>query len=291
MRFSQFPADLQEKLAVNAGILLTSFTPATGAFSQSNILGATSGGVSVTFTPSYKDYGEDVDNCPKNTKELKQIESVECKMSGTLVTATTASAKSLMAIADIGSVDTTKITPRNSIASGDFADLWYVCDYSDKNGATAGGYIAICLHDALSTGGFSMQSTDLEKGTFEFEYTGHTSLATPDELPMDIYIVAGSSESGTYALSFASGEGADSGDTALTGMTSTPGAGESYVYMTGYSLWVPAQGTVLTGSAWTAWNGSADIVATTGMDIVLAIITTATGVANHAGKTIVTAKA
>ena len=74
-------------------------------------------------------------------------------------------------------------------------------------------------------------------------------------------------------------------------MTSTPGAGESYVYQTGYSLYVPAQNTVLAGTAWTAWNGSDDITAATGMDIVLAIVTTATGVANHAGKTVVVAKA
>jgi len=291
MKFTQLPADVQKKLTVNAGIIATAFTPATGTVSASDILGATTGGVNVTYTPTYKDFGEDMDNCPKNTMELKQLESVECKISGTFVTLTTANAKSLLGASDIDSVDTTKVTPRATLTTADFDNFWIIGDYSELNGDTNGGYVAIEVTNALSTGGFSFQSTDLEKGQFAFEYTGHISLATPTTMPMTIYIKAGTAESAAYAISFASEAGTLSGDTALSGMTSTPGAGESYVYQTGYSLWVPAQGTVLAGTAWTAWNGSDDITATTGMDIVLAIVTTATGVANHAGKTTVVAKA
>ena len=33
-------------------------------------------------------YGDDIDNCPKNTKELKKLDSWEAKMSGTFVTVT-----------------------------------------------------------------------------------------------------------------------------------------------------------------------------------------------------------
>lgn len=291
MKFTQLPADVQKKLTVNAGIIASDFNPATGVLDAADIIGATSGGVSVSYAPSYKDFGEDLDNCPKNTMELKQIESVECKMSGTFVTVTTANAKSMLGAADIDSVDTTKITPRKTLTAADFDDFWVIGDYSDLNGATNGGFVAIQIKNALSTNGFNFQSTDLEKGQFAFEYMGHMSLAEPDTMPMIIYIKAGTAESGTYPLSFASAAGTLSGDTALSGMTSTPGAGESYVYQTGYSLYVPAQGTVLAGTAWTAWNGSDDITAATGMDLVLAIVTTASGVANHAGKVTVVAKA
>lgn len=291
MKFTQLPADVQKKLTVNAGIIASDFNPATGVLDAADIIGATSGGINVSYVPTYKDFGEDVDNCPKNTMELKQIDSVECKMGGTFITVTTANAKSLLGAADIDSVDTTKITPRRTLTAADFDDFWVIGDYSDLNGATNGGFVAIQIKNALSTNGFNFQSTDLEKGQFAFEYMGHTSLAAPDTMPMIIYIKAGTAESGTYAISFASAAGSVSGDTALSGMTSTPGAGESYVYQTGYSLWVPAQGTVLAGTAWTAWNGSDDITAATGMDLVLAIITTASGVANHAGKVTVVAKA
>ena len=36
-----------------------------------------------------------------------------------------------------------KVTPRNDVLETDFADIWWVGDYSDKNGDTNGGYVAI----------------------------------------------------------------------------------------------------------------------------------------------------
>ena len=290
MRFYDLPVDFVEKLATNAGILLTDFTPATGAYSQADIFAATTGGISASIVPSYKDYGEDVDNCPKNSKEMKQLDSVECKLSGTALTITTATVKSLIGAADVGTVDTTKITPRAMLESGDFDDLWYVCPYSDKTGDTNGGFLAIKLINALSTGGFAIQSTDKEKGQFAFEYMGHSSIYSPEELPFEVYVKEGTSESGDFLLEFASAAGSELGDTALRGMTETPGASESYVYQTGYELVMPSAGQILAGSAWTAWNGTDDITATTGMDIILAVILTATGAAQHAGKTIVVSK-
>lgn len=287
MRFYDLPVDFVEKLTTNAGILLTDFTPATGAYSAADIFAATTGGINASIVPTYKDYGEDVDNCPKNSKEMKQLDFVECKLSGTALTITTATVKSLIGAADVGTVDTTKITPRAALAAGDFDDLWYVCPYSDKTGATGGGYLAIKLINALSTGGFTIQSTDKEKGQFEFEYMGHSSIYTPEELPFEVYVKEGTSEAGDFLLEFVSAAGSLTGDTALSGMTETPGAGESYVYQTGYGLVLPAAGQILAGSAWTAWNGSDDITATTGMDIILAVILTATGAAQHAGKTVV----
>ena len=291
MRFYDLPVDFVEKLATNAGIMLTDFTPATGAYSTADILFATTGGITATIVPTYKDYGEDVDNCPKNSKEMKVLDSVECKFAGTALTITTATVKSLIGAADIGTVDTTKITPRYSLESGDFDDLWYVCPYSDKTGATNGGYLAVKLANALSMGGFSLKSTDKEKGQFAFEYMGHSSIATPEVLPFEVYVKEGTSESGDFLLEFASAAGTTSGTTKITGMTETPSGSESYVYQTGYGLVLPSAGQVLAGSAWTAWNGIVDITATTGMDIIIAVKVTATGVASHAGKGIVVAKA
>jgi hypothetical protein len=119
---------------------------------------------------------------------------------------------------------------------------------------------------------------------------GHSSIYSPEELPFEVYVKEGTSESGDFLLEFASAAGTELGDTALSGMTETPGAGESYVYQTGYGLVLPSAGQILAGSAWTAWNGTDDITATTGMDIIVAVILTATGAAQHAGKTIVVSK-
>lgn len=194
MRFTQIPANTFKELQLNAGILTSNFAPTTGTVESNAILGATSGGVSFAATPTYTDQGDGIDNCPKNMMELKKLESWEVKMSGTFLTVNTAQAKSLMAAADIGSPDTTKVTPRNDVALTDFDDIWWIGDYSDKNGATNGGYIAIHMMNALSTGGFQLQSGDKAKGQFAFEYTAHYSMDAPDTVPYEIYIKAGTAE-------------------------------------------------------------------------------------------------
>lgn len=197
-KFTQIPTDTFKKLQLGAGILTTEFDPATGELTASNIIGATSGGVSFEATPSFTDFGEDIDNCPKNTKELKVLDSWEAKMSGTFVTMDTKAAASVIGTAAVAAEDQTKVVPRNSIDAKDFKDMWWVGDYSDVNedGSSAGkaGFIAIKLINALSTGGFKIQSGDKAKGTFEFEYTGHYSLENIDTVPFELYIKAGSAD-------------------------------------------------------------------------------------------------
>ena len=194
MKFTKIPSDAFQKLQINAGILTTDFTPATGTIGEAGQIGATTGGVNFTATPTYSDFGEDIDNCPKNMKELKKLDSWEVKMSGTFVNADTAIAKMLVGAADIGTPDTTKITPRNDVLESDFETIWLVGDYSDKNGETNGGFIAIKLINALSTGGFQLQTSDKAKGQFAFEFTGHYSMSAQDTVPFEIYIKAGTAE-------------------------------------------------------------------------------------------------
>lgn len=194
MKFTKIPSDAFQKLQINAGILTTDFTPATGTISETGQIGATTGGVNFAATPTYKDYGEDIDNCPKNTKELKQLDSWDAKVSGTFVNADTAIAKSLCGAADIDTTDATKITPRNYLKDSDFDDIWIVGDYSDMNGETNGGFIAIHLLNALSTGGFQMKTADKAKGQFAFEYMAHYSINEQETVPFEIYIKAGTAE-------------------------------------------------------------------------------------------------
>lgn len=197
-KFTQIPTDTFKKLQLGAGILTTEFNPATGELTASNIIGATSGGVSFEATPSFTDFGEDIDNCPKNTKELKKLDSWEAKMSGSFVTMDTNVATSVIGTAAVASDDQTKVVPRNYVEAKDFKNIWWVGDYSDINedGSSAGkaGFIAIKLINALSTGGFKIKSGDKAKGAFEFEYTGHYSNENIDTVPFEIYIKAGSAD-------------------------------------------------------------------------------------------------
>ena len=193
-KFTKIPEDTFDSIQLNAGILLSTFTPADGSVDLENILGATTGGFQFSDVPTFIDFGEDIDNCPKNMKELKKVDTREVTASGTFVTISTALAKSLMGTADIGSPDTTKVTPRDDIQDTDFTDLWWVGDYSSKNGETKGGYVAIHMMNVLSTGGFSIQTGDKAKGQFAFTYTAHYSMEAQTTVPYEVYIKAGTDE-------------------------------------------------------------------------------------------------
>ena len=194
MKFTRIPETAFQTLQLNAGILLSDFTPGAGTVEETDILGATSGGVNFTATPTYSDFGEDIDNCPVNVLELKKLDSWEVTMSGTFITVDTALAKTLIGAADIDTGDQTKVTPRNDILETDFTDIWWVGDYSDKNGDTNGGYVAIHMLNGLSTGGFQLQSGNRAKGQFSFEFTGHYSIDAQDTVPFEVYVKSGTAE-------------------------------------------------------------------------------------------------
>lgn len=193
-KYTKIPSTTFQKIQLNAGVLLTSFDPATASVDEKSMLAATSGGVNFTATPSFTDFGEDIDNCPKNTKELKHLDSWEVTMGGTAVTMDTALAESFIGLADVSG---NKVTPRNDVADSDFADIWWVGDYSavNEDGNTGkAGFIAIRMMNALSSGGFQLQSTDKAKGTFEFEYTAHYSMTAQTVVPFEVYISDGTED-------------------------------------------------------------------------------------------------
>lgn len=286
MKFTKIPATTFKELIQNAGILVDSFVPATGTIG--NLLCATSGGINFDDDISFIDFGENIDNCKKNTKELKKIDSRESKVSGTGLTITPGFLKMLMAAADIDPLDSSHVIPRSELLTSDFHDLWWIIDYSDKNGSKHGGFAAVHLKDALSTGGLHIKSTDKDKGQFTFEFTAHSSIEDQDDEPYDFYIQAGTDESNGYRMSVLSVAGTTAGYTVIS-TEQTAGTNESYVYQTGSGLYVPSEGSTLVGTAWTAWDGDDEIESESGLDIVVAIID-AENKAVHAGKTIVAVK-
>ena len=192
MKYTKIPETTFQNLQLNAGVLLSTFDPGTATVSNESIIGATTGGVNFTATPTFSDYGEDIDNCPKNMKELKKLDSWEISLSGTYVTVDANAVKSLVGAADVSG---NKITPRNDVLLSDFTDIWWVGDYSDKNGETNGGFVAIHMMNALSTGGFAIKSSDNGKGNFAFTYTAHYSMDAQDTVPFEVYVKAGTAES------------------------------------------------------------------------------------------------
>lgn len=188
MKYTQVAADAFAKLQLNAGIILTEFDPTTGAFERENILAATSGGVTFTAKPEYMDFGEDIDNVPKNTMEMKKQSSVEVTLKGTAKTLDTESARRFIGACD---VDGIRLVPRRDLLLTDFKDIWYVGDYSDKNDDRDGGFVAIHVMNTLNTGGFSLKSIDEGKADIDFEFTGHYSMADVTKVPFELFVRSG----------------------------------------------------------------------------------------------------
>lgn len=192
-KFTQVPTDTFEKLQLNAGILVDTFTPATGTIG--NILGATTGGIQFSTNPEFTDFGEDIDNVPNNMMELKHLNQFDPQMSGTFLTCSPSLAKMLVGAGAIDGADTTKIVPRAELLSTDFDEVWWIGDYSDVNTGENAGFIAIRLMNALNTAGFQIQSSKNEKGQLAFEFHGHYSIEDQSTVPFEIYVKAGAAGS------------------------------------------------------------------------------------------------
>ena len=189
-KFTVIPKDTFDDLQLDAGVLLKNFTPATAAAPQdSDIICATTGGINATCTPTYSDLGEDVDNCPNNMKELKHLDGWDCTLAFTSLGMSTAAIKMALGSADIDTSDNTKVTPRRDLKQSDFSDIWWVGDKAD------GGMVAIQLKNALSTGGFSLQTSKSGKGQISVTLTGHVSIEAQSEMPMVFYSTSGTSSS------------------------------------------------------------------------------------------------
>lgn len=177
-KFTQIPETAFEELQLDAGVLLRDFDPDTGDFENSDIICATTGGINPSCVATYSDFAEDVDNAPNNMMEFKHLDGWDCKLSTTGLGTSLQSIRLALGAADI--VDG-KVIPRRSVKLTDFSDLWWVGDKAN------GGFVAICLKNALSTGGFSLQTTKNGKGQVSLELTGHVSIKAQDIMPMEFY--------------------------------------------------------------------------------------------------------
>lgn len=186
-RFAKVSQGTFDEIQVDAGVLLKTFDPEAPELVDENIICATTGGINPTCTPTFSDWGEDIDNVPNNTMELKHLDGYDCTLGFTALNTTAEVIKMALGAADIDSSGS-KITARKHLKDTDFADVWWVGDISD------GGLVAICLRNALSTGGFSLQTTKNGKGQISVTLTGHFSIDDTDTVPMEFYVQKGTGE-------------------------------------------------------------------------------------------------
>lgn len=186
-KFTAIPENTFNEIQMDAGVLLTEFDPANPELVDANIITATTGGIQISCTPTFSDFGEDIDNCPVNTKELKLLVGWECKVTTTAVGTSPEVIRLSLGAADVTAASG-KIVPRRDLKQGDFADLWWVGDRSD------GGLVAVKIINALGTDGFSLQTTKNGKGQISIGLTGHVSIEDQNTMPMEFYSLEGEEE-------------------------------------------------------------------------------------------------
>lgn len=182
MKFTKIPQDTFNQLQLNAGILVKAFDVSAGTYQDADMITATTGGITVEVKPTYEDFGSDIDNCPKNTKELKRkTDNDEVTLSTTALCINKDILMLMLGAADEDQV-TGAIKPRKDLETTDFSTVWWIGDLSD------GGYIAIKIMNALSTEGFSIKTADKGKGNISLTLTGHTSINAQDVIPVEFYL-------------------------------------------------------------------------------------------------------
>lgn len=190
--FTVIPQSTFEEMQLDAGVLLYNFDPAhPAAPADKDIICATTGGITANCKANYSDMGEDVDNCPNNVKELKHLDGWDCTMEFTSLGTSPKSIVLALGAADAEKTGdggntkyTGKVTPRRDLKQSDFTDIWWVGDRAD------GGLVAIQLLNALSTEGFSLQTTKAGKGQISVTLTGHVSIEDQNTVPMVFYSMA-----------------------------------------------------------------------------------------------------
>lgn len=187
-RFSVVSQDVFDEFQVDAGVLLKSFDPSNPELVDEDIICATTGGINPTCVPTYSDWGEDVDNVPNGMKELMRIDGWETSLGFTALNTTAEVIRMALGAADTGA-ENGAIIPRRDLKDTDFADVWWVGDRSD------GGLVAIRLINALSSSGFSLQTTKNGKGQIAVTLNGHPSINEQSKVPMEFYVQEGAEAS------------------------------------------------------------------------------------------------
>ena len=155
--FTKIPKDTFDGMQLDAGVILNTFDPADPL-------------------------GEDVDNCPVNMMELKHLDGWECSIGFTSLGTSLEAIQLALGAADVTAASG-KIIPRRDLEQTDFTDLWWVGDKAN------GGLVAVKLLNALSTDGFSLQTTKSGKGQISVTLTGHVSIDNQEVMPMEFYSI------------------------------------------------------------------------------------------------------
>ena len=159
-------------MAYGGAILVKDFDPTTFTPpAEGDVYMCTSGDISINDNVTRLDLGEDVNGLYFQYKELQVITGKEA--STVTCTALNFDADSLrraLGAADIDTVDESKINTRLYYKPSDFENIALVFP------KVGGGYVALVMSNALSTGGLQISTSKSAKATMSLTFTAFRSI-------------------------------------------------------------------------------------------------------------------
>ena len=181
---TRVPADFYNSVQKDAGILLKTFDPANPIEPKDeDIITPTTGGISISCVPETQDLYEDIDNVPNNTAEGKDITGWTVTLSTTAIGVNEDTIALALGAYEVGTSDGS-IKPRRNYKIEDYKDIYWVGDMADST-----KLLCAVVKNAVSTGGFSLQTSKNGKGQLALELTGHTKLNEQEVVPAEFYVL------------------------------------------------------------------------------------------------------
>ena len=176
-------ADAFKSIPKGSGNLLKSFDLESPKIDSSNVICATQGGVTITYSNTMEDTLAEIDNAPTNTKQGNEITGTTATMAFTTPNASPEVLKLAIGTADIDTDDPTHVVPRIEAALSDYQPVYWV------GPMIGGGYLVAKMHNALSSGGLSIQTAHRGGGSMQITLTGYAGLENPTQAPMEFYSI------------------------------------------------------------------------------------------------------
>lgn len=182
MTYSKITNEQFKEMQFDAGIWVRSFDIQSPAVQDSDIICATSGGISLSIVPRIIDNGEGVYMMPKHTAEMMQVTGWDVGASFSTIGF---SGKTIQFVLGASESGEEGIVPRLDLHDDDFEDCWWLGDRVD------GGLVAVHLLNALSDEGVDIQTEQGKAGQIAVHLTAHASMeGEMGEAPVEIYSVS-----------------------------------------------------------------------------------------------------
>lgn len=176
-------------MVFDSGILVKDFDPDNYVMpSEGDVSVVTSGDISVNDAVTSVNLGDDVNNIFFQYLELQVVTGKQAATIG--VTALKFDAEGIrkaLGAADIDQSDNRKVTTRLYYKESDFENLTFLMHRID------GGYVAVVMNKALSTGGLAITATKGGKGRMALTFTGYRSINDKTKGEIDYYVSTGTS--------------------------------------------------------------------------------------------------